>query len=485
MSIAEQLQSVARHSPARPLWKEASGPTLLCALFAAVEGSFVALEFLSIALVYHFALLDAADSFAWPLYLIFAAVLGIAYAGFAASAAARFFKGERQRVTTIPATFFGWTAAFATMLMIAFLSGTVGDLSRVSLTSAYVLGIPAAIGLRSLLQSVLSRQISDGALRYQKIAVIGERTSVLAFLLSGDLWRHGQSIAGTLYLEDVTKDGQLAPHAIADFATKALKKGAQYIVITGDVARVPHMNLIVNELKRFSLNVVYALVADEQRLKVLDVVPIGTGTTLRVLRQPLSSISVFLKRSLDVLGASLGLILLAPVFAIIAIAIKFDSAGPVIFRQERRGFNGESFAILKFRTMRVLEPGTAMRQAARGDMRITRVGRFLRASSMDELPQLLNVFKGQMSLVGPRPHAVSHDDELARQLADYAHRQRIKPGITGWAQINGFRGETATLEQMQGRTLHDLHYIDNWSIFLDIWVLFMTVLSPATHRNAF
>ncbi|HZY67652.1 MAG TPA: sugar transferase, partial [Devosia sp.] len=154
------------------------------------------------------------------------------------------------------------------------------------------------------------------------------------------------------------------------------------------------------------------------------------------------------------------------------------------YKQARRGFNGETFMIWKFRSMSVTESGYNMVQAQKNDPRVTRVGRFIRATSIDELPQLFNVLLGQMSLVGPRPHAISHDEALSHQLAIYAHRQRIKPGITGWAQVHGFRGETTTPEQIEGRVAHDIYYIDNWSIFLDIWTLILTVFSPATRRNA-
>jgi polysaccharide biosynthesis protein PslA len=156
----------------------------------------------------------------------------------------------------------------------------------------------------------------------------------------------------------------------------------------------------------------------------------------------------------------------------------------VIYKQARRGFNGDTFMILKFRSMHVTESGYQMKQALKDDPRITRVGRFIRATSIDELPQLVNVLIGQMSLVGPRPHAISHDEELSRQLAAYAARQRIKPGITGWAQVHGFRGETNSHAQVEGRVAHDIYYIDNWSLLLDIWTLILTVFSPATRRNA-
>jgi lipopolysaccharide/colanic/teichoic acid biosynthesis glycosyltransferase len=135
--------------------------------------------------------------------------------------------------------------------------------------------------------------------------------------------------------------------------------------------------------------------------------------------------------------------------------------------------------------MRVTESGRQMTQARKDDDRVTRVGRVIRALSIDELPQLFNVLGGQMSLVGPRPHALAHDDELGTQIASYAHRQRIKPGITGWAQVNGFRGATVTHAQIEGRTRHDLYYIDNWSIFFDCWIIVLTVFSPRARSNAF
>jgi len=199
---------------------------------------------------------------------------------------------------------------------------------------------------------------------------------------------------------------------------------------------------------------------------------------------PASPLTLALKRALDVAGSALGLVILLPLFPLVALAIKLDSPGPVFFRQERRGFNGRTFHIWKFRSMTVTESGRKMTQAKVGDKRITKIGAFIRRTSIDELPQLINVLSGEMSLVGPRPHALVHDDELGEQLASYAHRQRIKPGITGWAQVNGFRGETTTFEQIEGRTRHDLYYIDNWSIFLDCWIIVLTVFSSKTRRNA-
>jgi Undecaprenyl-phosphate glucose phosphotransferase len=211
---------------------------------------------------------------------------------------------------------------------------------------------------------------------------------------------------------------------------------------------------------------------------------VGGTATLSVAELPLSPIQVVLKRGVDIVGASLGLVLAAPLFAIVACAIKRDSAGPVFFRQHRRGFNGEPFEIVKFRTMTTLDNGDVVRQAVEGDARITRIGRILRRTSIDELPQLVNVLRGDMSLVGPRPHAVAHDRAFERRIRRYPRRLNMKPGITGWAQINGLRGETDTDDKMRRRVEADLYYIDNWSILLDLYIIVMTVLSPRTFRNA-
>jgi putative colanic acid biosynthesis UDP-glucose lipid carrier transferase len=179
------------------------------------------------------------------------------------------------------------------------------------------------------------------------------------------------------------------------------------------------------------------------------------------------------------------LVLLAPLFLAIAIAIKLDSPGPVFFRQRRDGYNGSVIRVLKFRTMTVTEDGPVIRQAVPDDPRITRVGRFLRRTSLDELPQLFTVLSGEMSLVGPRPHAVAHGREYARLLDQYVLRHRMKPGLTGWAQVNGYRGATEDPELMRKRVEHDIYYIENWSIWLDIEILIRTVLVVLRGHNAY
>jgi exopolysaccharide biosynthesis polyprenyl glycosylphosphotransferase len=199
----------------------------------------------------------------------------------------------------------------------------------------------------------------------------------------------------------------------------------------------------------------------------------------------LTRLERFAKRLLDVTIAAASLVFLSPLMLVAAIAIKAESKGPVIFRQRRHGFNGQPFVIYKLRTMKVLEDGAAVVQATKSDPRVTRVGRLLRETSIDELPQLLNVLQGNMSIVGPRPHAMVHDYEYGKMIANYAFRHHVKPGITGWAQVQGSRGGTPQLELMEQRITLDLWYIDNWSLGLDIYIMLRTGFELMRRRNAY
>jgi undecaprenyl-phosphate galactose phosphotransferase/putative colanic acid biosynthesis UDP-glucose lipid carrier transferase len=192
-------------------------------------------------------------------------------------------------------------------------------------------------------------------------------------------------------------------------------------------------------------------------------------------REPLSGSERAIKRAFDVVAAGAGLLALAPALLVIAALIRLDSPGPAVFRQRRCGFDNREFVMFKFRTMRVQEDRGPIVQASPNDWRVTRVGRLLRRSSLDELPQLLNVLRGEMSLVGPRPHALAHDDKYKVRIANYALRHHVKPGLTGAAQVAGFRGATPQLSQMERRIERDLWYVDNWSIALDLKILVATV----------
>jgi len=191
------------------------------------------------------------------------------------------------------------------------------------------------------------------------------------------------------------------------------------------------------------------------------------------------------KRLLDLLIALPLLAVIAPLLIAVAVLVKLDSSGPAFFRQKRLGLNGKPFRICKFRTMHVVEDGAAVAQATPGDARVTRIGAFLRTASIDELPQLLNVIAGDMSLVGPRPHAIAHDRYYTALIPEYEQRQNVKPGITGWAQVNGYRGGTPTLDLMQRRVEFDLWYADHASLPLDLLILIRTPIALVRNRSVY
>ncbi|HDU5316298.1 TPA: undecaprenyl-phosphate glucose phosphotransferase [Klebsiella quasipneumoniae subsp. similipneumoniae] len=200
---------------------------------------------------------------------------------------------------------------------------------------------------------------------------------------------------------------------------------------------------------------------------------------------PLSGINMIFKRLEDVIVSTVILILISPVLLIISVAVKFSSPGPVLFRQLRYGMDGKPIRVWKFRSMRVMENDKNVVQATKNDIRVTKVGKFLRSTSLDELPQFFNVLCGQMSVVGPRPHAVAHNEQYRALIQGYMLRHKVKPGITGLAQINGWRGETDTLEKMEKRIEYDLLYIRGWSIWLDLKIIFLTVFKGFINKSAY
>jgi Undecaprenyl-phosphate glucose phosphotransferase len=218
---------------------------------------------------------------------------------------------------------------------------------------------------------------------------------------------------------------------------------------------------------------------------VSQVAAVGSLPLLTVHRRPLDGWSNFLKMLEDKVIASALLLFTLPLMVACAIAVRLDSKGPIFFVQHRQGFAGEIFPILKFRTMTCMEDGDVVVQACKGDQRVTRVGAFLRHWSLDELPQLWNVLRGDMSIVGPRPHALAHDRYYVDVISDYAARHKVKPGITGWAQVNGFRGETRDDATMAARVRYDLAYIENWSLWFDLRIILMTIVAVILPKNAY
>jgi len=218
----------------------------------------------------------------------------------------------------------------------------------------------------------------------------------------------------------------------------------------------------------------------QARFDELEGIPV-----IAICESPFSGFNSVLKRLTDIVCGAGALLLLWPIMAAIAVGIKFTSPGPVLFKQRRYGLDGAEIMVYKFRSMNVLEDGGVIRQAKRGDNRITPFGSFLRRTSLDELPQFINVLQGTMSIVGPRPHAVAHNEQYRKLIKRYMIRHKVKPGITGWAQVNGYRGETETVEKMRSRVAYDLDYLRNWSVSLDFLIMLKTLTVVFKDQNAY
>ena len=271
-----------------------------------------------------------------------------------------------------------------------------------------------------------------------------------------------------------------------DYAIETVRSGGiRKVYIVMDQANVKQAETLLEVLADstcstilvpdlFNFNFLYSRVED-----------INGTAAIPLFDSRINGINTLLKRIEDICVASIILVLISPVLFSIAIAIKLTSKGPVFFRQIRYGLNGKPILVYKFRTMNVMENGAKVTQAVKNDPRVTKVGGFLRRTSLDELPQFFNVIIGNMSVVGPRPHAVAHNEEYRKLITGYMLRHKVKPGITGLAQINGWRGETDTLDKMEKRIECDLEYIRAWSLWLDIKIIFLTIFKGFIHKSAY
>ncbi len=389
----------------------------------------------------------------------------------------------------IASAFTVWNMAMVAFIAFVFLAKIVDQYSRAVVIATYFAGIPLVALARSAIVRAVSMASKTGRITSERVFLIGRESEVMSFVSRHQPWNIGFSIVDVAFLRsnDARRINDPAAALAADLATASarardLKPDAVFIALpwsdqeTIDACVDAFMNLPV------AIHMTPERIMD--RFENPHIVRVGSLASLRLTRPALTFAQVTFKRIFDICAASAILVASLPLLLLIALAVRLDSKGPVLFLQRRFGFNQEPFRIFKFRTMTTTDDGAVIRQATRGDPRITRVGRFLRRYNLDELPQLINVIAGQMSLVGPRPHALAHDREYQRKIALYARRHNVKPGITGWAQVNGFRGETDTYEAVEGRTLHDLYYIDNWSPQLDLRIIVMTVVSRRTHKNA-
>ncbi len=343
---------------------------------------------------------------------------------------------------------------------------------------------------RGIAQLVLAKLTATGRFD-QRVAVFGAGSiarRVHDYLITPGLGVHFAGLYDDRAGQDrINPEGLVVAGRIDELIASARKDEVDQIIIALPQAASSRVAIIARKLEQLpvSVHIVTHIASDlidaRPQYLVSNLGPVGL---LDVKSKPLTGWAPFVKRVEDKVIGALLLVVTAPLFPLIALAIKAESSGPVFFRQSRRGLNQRVFNVIKFRTMHVQENGPNVQQAKPGDSRVTAIGRFLRRTSLDELPQLINVMTGDMSLVGPRPHALVHDDKFSEDLETYANRQQVKPGMTGLAQVRGFRGETLDQAALEARVNADIEYIKTWSLWLDVSILGKTVVAVLTGKNA-
>jgi Undecaprenyl-phosphate glucose phosphotransferase len=349
----------------------------------------------------------------------------------------------------------------------------------------------APVGLlagRKVAKFVIERAVARGAIGRRNMVLLGDRNELdsleprdlLAFFGAGEVIRFTLSSDSDPLVQKCSNIKTLG--LVANFVRK---NNTAEILLALPWSDADRIELIRDQIKMLPVSA--KLLPDTQIRTLTNYASSGHQriNSLELQRAPLSAIECTVKRALDISIGLLALVFFIPIITLTALAIKLDGPGPIFFLQNRKGFNGRQFVMYKFRTMTVQENGEVVTQATRNDPRVTRIGRLLRAASIDELPQLVNVMRGEMSLIGPRPHALAHDNYFETLLQDYAFRHHVKPGMTGWAQVNGLRGATPSVDLIARRVEMDLWYINNWSLWLDVQVLIKTLFEVLRKRNAF
>jgi Undecaprenyl-phosphate glucose phosphotransferase len=382
-----------------------------------------------------------------------------------------------------------WHMTLLCLFAIGFLTQLSAIYSRAWIALFYLCGLAVLLPSRRLLTAATLYGTRHGVIAAKKIFIVGSETRVADFLQRYRPSQFGVEVAGCCFLP-------MLPGRLSATSGESLNRGLEDALVRARNLNPDAIFLLVpwtaSDAVKYSAGMFASLPAELhlgpdrmiQEFSNAELMQLGPISTLQLAGPPLGPMQRSAKRVLDVVISLSALIVLSPLFLVVACLIKLDGKGPVYFLQRRYGYNQRTFRIVKFRTMGVMEDGADIRQAKPGDERVTAIGRWLRRWNIDELPQLLNVLRGDMSLVGPRPHALSHNLEYEKKISLYARRHNVKPGITGWAQVHGYRGETDA-DRMRKRVEYDLYYIENWSLWLDIQILVRTALSPTAYRNAY
>ena len=464
----------------------------LLALAAATEFLLVLVAVYSAAVLYHWLILPQAPE---PDKYIEESLL-IATLQLLVSTELR----QYSRILKQPRHAVLWSGAGSVFLVFSFFVSTIfllkvsEDYSRaIVVLQAISVGL-AVLGARAMWLSLLQQAIVSGRVDVRHVVLVGDPAHCSLF--SARAMPTGIRTIRTFDFPTFPTF-PARPSAVARIGTVQMLRDvrqlvadcrplrADDIIILTSQPDVPSVLTLASALSELPVDVHVVPVGFINLMAPSRIAQFGNVVTMRAFQSPLTPFKRAIKRAFDIAAAIGALVLASPLFVIIPLTIKLDSRGPVFFRQTRHGYNNEPIRVLKFRSMTVMEEGDNFCQVVRHDPRVTRVGRILRRTNFDELPQLLNVLVGDMSMVGPRPHPTAQNEIFAELISPFFRRHNVKPGITGWAQVNGCRGETDTIEKMQRRVDHDLHYIDNWSLLLDVKIIVMTLFSRKVYRNAY
>jgi Undecaprenyl-phosphate glucose phosphotransferase len=468
----------------------AYSPIVLAGVVRIIEFGLIAAVGFAIELLYVYPV------YGIDLYYV-GAIFGIAALAVIAFQAADIYDIHtfRSPVTQLTRLALAWSVVFLLAMAVAFFAKFEGMFSRVWLAGTYLVGLAALIGLRIALSGLVKHWTREGRLDRRAVVVGGGEAGESLIDAINKQTDSDVHIVGVF--DDrgderslTTLAGRRKLGTVDDLVEFARRTRVDLVIFSLPISAEIRILQMLKKLWVLPVDIRLAAHLNKLRFRPRSYSYIGSVPVLDVFDKPITDWDVVMKWLFDKVVGSLILLLASPVMLLTAIAIKLDSRGPVFFKQKRYGFNNEMIEVYKFRSMRTDQcDATASKLVTRDDPRVTRVGRFIRKTSLDELPQLINVvFKGNLSLVGPRPHAVHA--KAANRLYDeavdgYFARHRVKPGITGWAQVNGWRGETDTQEKIQQRVEHDLYYIENWSVLLDLYILAMTPFALAKHENAY
>jgi putative colanic acid biosynthesis UDP-glucose lipid carrier transferase len=378
-----------------------------------------------------------------------------------------------------------WVVVMAFLAMVAFSLKVGGLVSRGATVIFVASGLSMLFLSRVLWARFLRRALESGSFAARRVALIGYSPLLARQTLSAEL----SSVGLNVVTRSSFPPGEFSASAhetayLADTISAVRKAKVEEVYLCyGQDLNAAQKALA--ELRVLPLPIHLVLDGELRDLVTRPIRRFGPLVMAEVHRAPMSAIERAVKRSLDVAISLLALFILSPMLVATGLFIRLESKGSVLFRQSRTGFNNRPFTILKFRSMRVMENGSVVQQASRDDPRVTRVGKLIRRLSIDELPQLWNVLRGDMSIVGPRPHALAHDAHYEKLIGNYPYRQHVKPGLTGWAQVNGSRGETPTVESMAERVRLDLWYVENAGLWLDIRIIARTFIALSNVKHTY